>query len=145
MYFVLFKTSSFFEIAWGHCVKNLKVDPNSMQNDNCEEEYKLRSRLENTNEGRGRPRVEIAQSQLEALHNAGGFRWNDVARLLQVSSRTLRRRRHELGMSVEGREFSDISDIQLDNVVREVLQSTPSAGLRLVQGSLRQKALLLKD
>jgi hypothetical protein len=72
MYFVLFKTSSFFEIAWGHCVKNLKVDPNNMQNDNCEEEYKLRSRLENTNEGRGRPRVEIAQSQLEAytMHEA---------------------------------------------------------------------------
>ena len=44
-----------------------------MQNDNCEHEYNLRSRLENTSEGRGRPRVEIAQSQLEALHNAGGF------------------------------------------------------------------------
>ena len=109
---------------------------NNMQDDICEHEYNVRSRLENTSEGRGRPRVEIAQSQLEALHNAGGFRWNDVARMLQVSSRTLRRRRHELGMRVEGREFSDISDIQLDNVVREVLQSTPSAGLRLVQGPL---------
>jgi hypothetical protein len=53
---------------------------NNMQDDNCEEEHNLRNRLENTNEGRGRPRVEIAQSQLEALHNAGGFRWNDVAR-----------------------------------------------------------------
>ena len=63
--------------------------------------------------------------------------------MLQVSSRTLRRRRHELGMRVEGREFSDISDIQLDNVVREVLQSTPSAGLRLVQGSLRQQSLVV--
>jgi hypothetical protein len=117
---------------------------NNMQDDNCEHEYNVRSRLENTSEGRGRPRVEIAQSQLEALHNAGGFRWNDVARMLQVSSRTLRRRRHELGMRVEGREFSDISDIQLDNVVREVLQSTPSAGLRLVQGSLRQQSLVVQ-
>ena len=117
---------------------------NNMQDDNCEHEYNVRSRLENTSEGRGRPRVEIAQSQLEALHNVGGFRWNDVARMLQVSSRTLRRRRHELGMRVEGREFSDISDIQLDNVVREVLQSTPSAGLRLVQGSLRQQSLVVQ-
>ncbi|CAB4029591.1 PREDICTED: uncharacterized protein LOC107351207 isoform X2 [Paramuricea clavata] len=55
-----------------------------------------------------------------------------------------RRRRHELGMRVKGREFSDISDIQLHNVVREVLQSTPSAGLRLVQGSLRQQSLVVQ-
>jgi hypothetical protein len=39
---------------------------NNMQDDNCEHEYNVRSRLENTSEGRGRPRVEIAQSQLEA-------------------------------------------------------------------------------
>jgi hypothetical protein len=53
-------------------------------------------------------------------------------------------RRHELGIRVEGRVFSDISDIQHDNVVQEVLQSTPSAGLRLVQGSLRQQSLVVQ-
>ncbi|KAK2555560.1 hypothetical protein P5673_022907 [Acropora cervicornis] len=49
----------------------------------------------------GRPRLAITQGQLEALQRDSGFRWSDVARILCVSARSLRRRRHELGMLVE--------------------------------------------
>ena len=86
----------------------------------------------------GHPRIQITQTQLEALHNGAGFRWNDIARILQVSSRTLRRRRHELGMPVDGREFTNLTNVQLDRMIREVLGVTPAAGLRLVQGSLHR-------
>ena len=115
----------------------------SVQDDNSgEEQHNIRRGLEpHTAEGPGRPRLQITQEQLEALHNVAGFRWNDIARILQVSDRTLRRRSHEMGMPVEGREFSQLTDGQLDNVVRQALQNTPSAGLRLVQGSLRQQGL----
>ena len=77
-----------------------------------------RNRLQNAP---GRPRIQITQAQLEALHNGAGFRWNDISRILQVSSRTLRRRRHELGMRVDGREFTDLTNVQLDGIIREVL------------------------
>ena len=47
-------------------------------------------------------------------------------------------------MRVTGREFSNISDTELDNIVRQVQEVTPSAGLRMVQGSLRQRGLAVQ-
>lgn len=78
------------------------------------------------------------------MHLSARFCWNDVAHILNISSRTLRRRRHELGMHVEGREYSELTDGQLDNIVGEVLRSSPLAGLRLVQGSLSQQGLVVQ-
>ena len=92
----------------------------------------------------GRPRLAITQGQLEALQRGSGFRWSDVARILCVSARTLRRRRHELGMLVEGRQFSELTDTQLDDLTRQALQVTPAAGLRMVQGYLRQRGLVVQ-
>ena len=37
-----------------------------------------------------------------------------------------------------------LSDTELDNVVRQVREVTPSAGLRIVQGSLRQRGLVVQ-
>ena len=42
-----------------------------------------------------------------------------------VSTRTLRRRRHELGMGVEGREFTQLGHIQLDHYTRQVFKVGP--------------------
>ena len=70
--------------------------------------------------------------------------WSDVARILCVSARTLRCRRHELGMLVEGRQFSELTDTQLDDLIRQALQVTPAAGLRMVQGYLRQRGLVVQ-
>ena len=57
------------------------------------------------------------------------FSWSEIARTLGISERTLRRRRHELGISVEGRVFSNLSENELDDYVRQILTVTPSAGL----------------
>ena len=86
---------------------------------------------------RGRPRFCLSQEQLQALHRDCGMRWSDISRTLGVSERTVRRRRHQFGMSVEGREFSNMSDYQLDEFVGRILQATPAVGLRMVMGSLR--------
>ena len=92
----------------------------------------------------GRPRLAITQGQLEALQRDSGFSWSDVARIFCVSARTLRRRRHELGMLVEGRQFSELTDTELDDLTRQALQITPAAGLRMVQGYLRQRGLVVQ-
>ena len=65
------------------------------------------------------------------------MRWSDISQTLGVSERTVRRRRHQFGMSVEGREFSNMSDYQLDEFVGRILQATPAVGLRVIMGSLR--------
>jgi hypothetical protein len=68
-----FQDIEFLRNCLGTLCQEFESRSNNMQDDNCEE-YNLRSRLENTNEGRGRPRVDITPCQLEALHNAEGFR-----------------------------------------------------------------------
>ena len=86
------------------CFLQDDIDENGMLNANTSAE----------NSGlRGRPRFCISQEQLEALHDRScGMRWSDIARTLGVSERTVHRRRHQFGMPVGGREFSDISDQQ---------------------------------
>lgn len=97
------------------------------------------------NEGVGRPRLALAQEQLETLHGEAGFRWADVARILGVSERTVRRRRLEFGLPVgRGVEFNVISDEELDSHVRHILRTTPSSGRRFVQGGLRNRGLRIQ-
>ena len=92
--------------------------------------------------GPGRPRFAMTREQLEALNNcSSGFRWSEISRAFGVSERTLRRRRHELGMTVEGRQFSDLSDTQLDTIVRAIIFMTPNIGYRMLQGALRHRGL----
>ena len=60
-------------------------------------------------------------SNIQALREGVFFRWTDIARILGVSTRTLSRRRQELGLSVgHSSNFSQISDAALDNLVRQI-------------------------
>ena len=68
----------------------------------------------------GRPPYDIPQSQLEALIELG-FSYAAIARMLNVSPRTLRRCRAEFGLPA-GRLYSEISDHQLDQLISEILR-----------------------
>ena len=65
--------------------------------------------------GVGRPKFEIAQELLENLRVLG-CTWMQIARMLQVSQWTIRRRVVEYGLHCE--RGSDISDYQLDTIIR---------------------------
>ena len=52
--------------------------------------------------------------------------------------------RMSLGMRVEGKEFSSLSDSELDDIIRQILSVTPGAGLRMVQGTVRQRRLVVQ-
>ncbi len=95
--------------------------------------------------GVGRPRYDISEDILQALHVGAGFRWADIARNLGVSERTLMRRRREYQMSVTDHgNFSAITDQELDQLIREILHVTPNIGYRLIQGAIRQRGLRLQ-
>lgn len=94
-------------------------------------------------EGPGRPKFCAAREQIEALKSEG-FSWSEIARTFGISERTLRRRRHEMGMNVEGREYCHLSDYDLDNSVRNIVATTPGAGIRLVQGGLRERGIIIQ-
>ena len=87
----------------------------------------------------GRTRLQILQRQLQTLHNNASFRWADIGRILGILERTLHRRRHEFGLPVGVGE--NLSDVSNDDLVREILEVTPSAGQRLAVGGLRQRGL----
>ena len=70
--------------------------------------------------------------------------WSQVAREVRVSYRTVLRRRHQLGLPVSSTNgprntYTNISQSDLCNIVREVLQILPNAGETFVQGALRQR------
>ncbi len=88
----------------------------------------------------GRPRYDIPERMLWALRSIG-FRWVSIAKLLMVSERTLHRRRIELGWPARESEFSDISDDDLDEVVRQIVSRTPNAGETMTFGALRGHGL----
>ena len=85
----------------------------------------------------GRPsfRNVISESQLRFLHDNLGLCWVDIARCLGVSERTLRRWRYQFGLTLN-RNFTNMSNEQLDGHVRDILQSTPNVGLSLTRGAL---------
>ena len=59
-----------------------------------------------------------------------------------MSSRTLRRRRQE--SCVDMQLYDSITDADLDNIVGEILETTPQAGRNLVRGSLQSSGVHLQ-
>ena len=90
----------------------------------------------------GRPRFALNHTDASNLRRLS-FAWTDISRMLGVSSRTLRRRRHESGTFDEF-GYSDITDNELDTIVRGVLQTTPQAGRNLVRGALLSRGLRIQ-
>lgn len=82
--------------------------------------------------GRGRPRFDITQDQLEYLLELN-FTSSDIARILCVSLRTIRWRMEEYGIAVCDR-YSSVSDAELDEEVARIKQGYPNAGIRLTLG-----------
>ena len=64
-----------------------------------------------------RPVHKITEMQIWSLRSVG-FTWRKIAKFLFVSERTLRRRRQEMGWPMGEQEFNEISNQNLDNVLR---------------------------
>ena len=80
----------------------------------------------------GRPRQFVDRQQLEFLRSMH-FTWEDIANLLGVSVKTLKRRAKEWGIKT----FSVISDCDLDHAVSEYLCESPFSGEAMINGHLR--------
>ena len=95
--------------------------------------------------GVGRPRLDVSQQAIEALHSQVGLSWAEIARNFGVSESTIRRRRRSFVSANTNREsHSTIRDNELDILVRGILQITPRIGYRLVQGALRGRGLRIQ-
>lgn len=86
----------------------------------------------------GRPRLSLNMDDISNFR-ALGFSWSDISSLYGVSSRTLSRRRQESCVCVQS--YDSITDVELDNIVREVLETTPQAGRNLVRGAIQSRGV----
>ncbi len=88
---------------------------------------------------RGRPQMQICEEQLVVLleHH---FSIREVANLLHVSPRTIRRRIIQYGLEEEV-SFIEISDPDLDVVTRHFVDNHPNSGQRSLDGFLRGMSL----
>ena len=83
----------------------------------------------------GRPAFNLTKDQIEQLRDTG-MNWKSVAGFLGVSERTLHRRRVEYGIEAS---FIEITDNDLDNQIKDILQLTPYSGECYVRGSLKAR------
>lgn len=82
----------------------------------------------------GRPTLQIPEEQLTFLIE-NNFTVPQIADMLGVSLRTIRRRMSEYGLSIR-RQYSGLLDQDLDTIVSEVQQQFPMCGNRQMQGHL---------
>lgn len=85
---------------------------------------------------RGRPRININEDQLRFLVESN-FRVKDIAAIFSCSIRTIERRLQEL--NIRQRDFTIISDDDLDELVVRVVSLHPQCGEKTVLGQLRSQ------
>lgn len=88
---------------------------------------------------RGRPLINIPEDQLSVLLEYN-FSVTDIARMLQVSARTVRRRIIQYGLE-NGATLAPISDSQLDEISTDFVRCYAHSGRRSFQGFLRGAGL----
>ena len=92
---------------------------------------------------KGRPAITIPETQL-ALLLEHHFTLADIARMLQVSPRTVRRRIIQYGLEEEA-SYSELTDSQLDEITRNFVHEHPYSGLRSYGGFLRSAGLRIQQ
>ena len=88
---------------------------------------------------RGRPQIAINEDQLTHLLELQ-FSNEDIAKLFNVSTRTVRRRVVQFGLE-DVSNYSDLSDTSLDAITTQFVVRHPNCGERSFSGFLRSQAL----
>ncbi|XP_016392223.1 uncharacterized protein LOC107727001, partial [Sinocyclocheilus rhinocerous] len=90
---------------------------------------------------RGRPRYDISYAQLCHCLRLG-FNWQGIASLLGIDRLTLFQHRQRL--EIRPMEFAELSNYELNTLVRQILQRTPNAGETYILGSLRSRSIRIQ-
>ena len=88
----------------------------------------------------GRPSLIVEEDKLRFFVD-NGFKVADIATLFGVSKRTIERRLRSYQLST--RNYTDISDADLDEIVSELSAGFPRCGEKLTDGKLRSRGILV--
>lgn len=91
----------------------------------------------------GRPKAMISQEVLEELRGLG-FSWSKIARILNVSRWTVSRRVEEYELS-NLKRFNDITDEEVDNIIKEYInRHGATTGEKFISGLFRSKGITIQ-
>ena len=71
-----------------------------------------------------------------------GFKETDIATLIGCSTRTIQRKLKEFG--IEFNRFSEITNQDLDDLVKEIVTRLPACGIRSIQTLLKVNGVILQ-
>ena len=97
------------------------------------------SSREHSSSARGRPLIDISESQL-ALLLSFHFSASKIASMLQISVSTVRRRIVQFGLE-HMKEFSGLTDSELDSITHDFVHIYPNCGQKSNEGFLRGRGI----
>lgn len=81
----------------------------------------------------GRPHLEVSRESILTLKELN-YSWTKIARMLNISRHTLYRRLQEYG--IETGTYTDLSDAELDELLKGIKSEHPNIGEVMLQGQL---------
>ncbi|CAJ0837896.1 11641_t:CDS:2 [Entrophospora sp. SA101] len=84
----------------------------------------------------GRPTILVSENAIRILRKEG-FSWEKIATIFGISSKTIQRRRRELNIPDDIGEYTQLTNEQIDGVVRIIRQEQPFSGQNIIMGTLR--------
>ena len=91
----------------------------------------------------GRPAFNIPKEVLE-MFVENKFTISAMARMLEVSQSTIKRRLHCYGMSISS-EYADLTEEALDGIVLQILQQFPKTGYKCMIGYLSSRGFRVQE
>ena len=83
----------------------------------------------------GRPAYRLDTDRIYLLHDLGNT-WGDIAKAYGVDRKTIFNHLKQAGLTQPGREFTEISDDALDEIVSEFSSKHPFSGSGILRGFL---------
>ena len=110
--------------------------------DNNENNYSSIPEQQHTGK-RGRPAYVIKKDQLEFLLDLR-FNLHDISQIIGVSVRTIERRMEQFGLTQSARQYSSLSETEVEDIIKQLKLEFPRLGYRQVMGILRSRNIFLK-
>src|SRR5437763_5956082 len=88
----------------------------------------------------GRPKIVIDEDVIKLLRQLE-YNWTDIAKIFDVSSKTLSRMRKDGNLQDTIQSYSTLSNNELDDVVKQVKQENPFFGQAMTMGALRSRGI----
>src|SRR5437764_11813908 len=82
----------------------------------------------------GRPKIVIDDEVIKLLRQLE-YNWTDIAKTFCISSRTLSRMRENSNLQDTIQSYSTLSDVELDNIVKQIKQENPFFGQTMMMGA----------